>query len=238
MVVARDIDPGIDSDLMMMWLADARLPTGAHTQSAGLEAALNAGLAVARIPDYIDARLATVVAVEAGAAVVARRYACAETAAPASLAGRLTNVETAWRVRTMSPALRETSALLGRGYLRLLGRLWPESTAVQALSMVARPGRAVVLGVAAACCGLSAGRLARIIGYDDAQTIAAAALKLCPLDPVDVSRWSIIAAPAIASMADRVTDLSDPADIPAAAAPLIEQWAQVHATTAQRLFRG
>src|SRR6185436_15226794 len=60
-------------ELMLMLLADARLPTGAHTQSAGLEPAMNAGITVDRVPGYIAARLATVTTVEAGAAVVARQ---------------------------------------------------------------------------------------------------------------------------------------------------------------------
>ena len=38
-------------------------------------------------------------------------------------------------------------------------------------------------------------------------------------------------------MANAVADLTDPDDIPAFGAPLIEQWAEIHATTTQRLFR-
>ena len=55
-----------------MMLADGRLPVGAHTQSAGLEPALLGGLDPADVPDLVATRLATVVAVEAGTAVVAR----------------------------------------------------------------------------------------------------------------------------------------------------------------------
>ena len=58
-----------------MLLADARLPTGAHTQSAGLEPAMKAGVTVDQVPGYIAARLSTVTTVEAGAAVVARHAA-------------------------------------------------------------------------------------------------------------------------------------------------------------------
>ncbi|HEY4992395.1 MAG TPA: hypothetical protein VII33_09970, partial [Nakamurella sp.] len=62
----------MSADVMMMLLADARLPTGAHTQSAGLEAALRAGMPATAVPAYIRARLRTVTTVEAGAAVLAR----------------------------------------------------------------------------------------------------------------------------------------------------------------------
>ena len=54
---------------LSLLLADGRLPTGAHTQSAGLEPALNHGLRLDRVPDYLVARLSTVTEVEAAAAV-------------------------------------------------------------------------------------------------------------------------------------------------------------------------
>ena len=64
------------SEVLLMLLADARLPTGAHTQSAGLEPALRGGYgARGRARTYIEARLGTVTAVEAGAAVLARHRA-------------------------------------------------------------------------------------------------------------------------------------------------------------------
>jgi len=33
-----------------------------------------------------------------------------------------------------------------------------------------------------------------------------------------------------------VAPLTDPADIPAGGAPLVELWAEIHATTTERLF--
>lgn len=220
------------SELFLMLLSDARLPTGAHTQSAGLEPAMNSGLPAARIPEYLSARLRTVTVVEAAAAVLARA-ACQTVDVAAGLA----RVDQAWRARTISPALRETSVLLGRGYQRLLTRLWPAHPGVQALRTIAAPTRAVVLGVAAACTQLSATQLVRLIGYDDAQTIAAAALKVAPLDPVTATGWVIDSHPDIEAVVAAVAGLTDPDDMPALGAPLIEKWAQVHSTTTQRLFR-
>ena len=222
-----------------MLLADARLPTGAHTQSAGLEPAIRAGLPAASIPAYLRARLRTVTTVEAGAAVVARSRTLFGTT---DLAAELAEVDRAWRARTVSPAMRETAALLGRGYARLLSRMWPGAPAVAALATLrgTNPGgtsRAVVLGVAAALAGLSAAQLVRLIGYEEAQTVAAAALKLEPLDPVDATGWVIDAQPEIERMVDELSSITDVADIPAVGAPLIEQWAEIHATTTQRLFR-
>ena len=84
-----------------MLLADARLPTGAHTQSAGLEPAIRAGLPAESIPAYIRARLRTVTTVEAGAAIVARSRTLTGTT---DLAADLAKVDLAWRARTVSPA--------------------------------------------------------------------------------------------------------------------------------------
>ncbi|HEY5117416.1 MAG TPA: urease accessory UreF family protein, partial [Nakamurella sp.] len=184
----------MSAEVMMMMLADARLPTGAHTQSAGLEPALRAGLPPSEVPAYIRARLRTVTAVEAGAAVLARaRTVDAATDPGLDLPAALAEIDAAWRARTVSPALRETSVLLGRGYVRLVGRLWPGTAAARALAAIGRPGRAVVLGVTAALAGLSGAQLVRLIGYDEAQTVAAATLKLAPLDPAVATGWAMSA---------------------------------------------
>jgi len=231
--------PAPSGELMLMLLADARLPTGAHTQSAGLEPAIRAGLPAESIPAYLRARLRTVTTVEAGAAVVARLRTLTRTE---DLAAGLAEVDQAWRARTVSPAMRETAALLGRGYARLLSRMWPAAPAVAALAMLrgtcrAGTSRAVVLGVAAALAGLSEDQLVRLIGYEEAQTVAAAALKLEPLDPLDATGWVIEVQPEIERMVDELSSITDVADIPAVGAPLIEVWAEIHATTTQRLFR-
>lgn len=45
------------SPLLLAMLGDARLPSGGHTQSAGLEPALRAGLTPAGVPAYLRSRL-------------------------------------------------------------------------------------------------------------------------------------------------------------------------------------
>lgn len=288
------------AELMLALLADARLPTGGHTQSAGLEPALRAGMPAARVPDYVRARLATVTRVEAATAVVARHVSLAAGPGPdvagsrpagdapsaggpdgvASAARDLADTWLAWTARTPSPALRETSQRLGRGYLRLLRRLWAGRPAVAALDAAAvlvadarrtggvpapgagatsaerapsgaghgaggpaatgrrapQPPRPVVLGVTAACAGLSALQVARLVGYEDVQTVAAATLKLEPVDPVVATGWVVAAQPAIDALARDVAHLTDPRAIPAHGAPLVEQWAEIHARTTERLF--
>lgn len=214
------------SDLFLMLLADARLPTAGHTQSAQLEPAVEAGITAREVPEFLALRLATVTRVEAATAVVALHHL--------RQGWPLEPVELAWAARTPSAAMRTTSRSMGRALLRLLTRLWPEHAGIAALRRGA--SRAVVLAAAGDACGLSPTELARVVGYDDVQTVAAAALKLLPLDPADVAGWVLDALPAIDRLAADVAPLTEPAAVPAAGAPLIEAWAQAHAHTTRRLF--
>jgi urease accessory protein len=233
-------------ELMLALLADARLPTGAHTQSGTLEPALRGGLRPDQVPAYIAGRLRTVVRVEAAVAVVARHVAAGATGDDAT---DLVDVWRHWEARTPSRALRESSVRLGRGQQRLLAGLWPEHPGVRALSAAAahrrsehpsgaavHPPRALVVGVTAACAGLSGAQTARLVAYDDVQTVAAATLKLAPLDPVETIRWVVQSHDAVETVVAEVRDLTDAARIPASGAPLIEQWAETHARTDERLF--
>ena len=243
------------TSVLFALLADARLPTGGHTQSAGLEPALLAGMPVADVPGYVGGRLATVTRTEAAVAVVARHVACAD---PDERVAGLRAAWRAWAARTPSPALRETSQRLGRGYLRLAHRLWGSHPAVVALDAAvvaertrlaatsssgpvarsdrAQPPRPLVLGVVGACIGLDARQVAQLVGYDDVQTIASATLKLAPVDPADATGWVVAAAPTVEAMAAGVAHLTDPAEIPASGAPLLEEWAQQHVRRTERLF--
>jgi len=219
-------------DLVLALLADARLPVGAHTQSAGFEpAAVHGGLTPAQVPAFVAGRMATVVAVEAGTAVVARHRALA---LPDLTGADLAEVEDAWAARTPSQALRQASRTLGRGYLRLARRLWPGEARLAALSRT--PARPVVLGVVAALAGLDAPRLVRLCGHEDVATVGAAVLKLAPGDPADTAAWSLAAHPAIEALVTRTAGLRSPEEIPAAAAPLVEHQSLLHARTPRRLF--
>jgi urease accessory protein len=250
----------VTAEYLGMLLADGRLPVGAHTQSAGVEPAFQAGLPLDRLPGYIAVRLRTVTEVEAATAVVARRIWSGEAgrssprsvpnapirsarldtalhadgrAAPyADGSGRLAEVDLAWRARTPSDALRDASDLLGRGYLRLGRQLWDLST------LDGRAWcRAVVLGVLAAEAGLGAEQTARLVGFEDVQSAIAAALKLRPFDPSLGVVWAVAAGDEVEAMVGRVSRAVDPGDIPGGTAPQIEQWAQLHKDSERRLFR-
>ena len=213
-------------DALALLLADARLPAAGHTQSAGLEPGLADGLDPAELPAYCRTRLATVARTEAATAVVARHHALAGLSLDA--------VETAWAVRTPSDAMRATSRMLGRGLLRLARRTWPG--AVAGWPADAQPPRAVVFGSIAADTDLPAVELARVVAYDDVQTVLSAALKLLPLDPADATAWCVELLPDVDRLANEISTLTTTNDIPATGSPQIEGWAQAHARTTRRLF--
>ncbi|MEU2133120.1 urease accessory UreF family protein [Streptomyces sp. NPDC018352] len=212
------------SPLLLALLGDARLPSGGHTQSAGLEPALRAGTTSAQVPAYLRSRLRTVTRVEAGTAVVAR--------AVAESGGDLADVEAAWAARTPSQALRANGRRLGRGCLRVLQTLWPGPVDARARTW----SRPVVLGLLAHRAGMNPADLARLVGYDDAQTATAALLKLEPQDPLLITVWVNELLPDIEEMADQVARLHLPEQIPAHGAPLMERWAETHNTITERLF--
>lgn len=218
-------------ELVALMLADARLPTGGHTQSAGLEPAVRAGLGddgrrLAEVGDYARDRLRTVVRVEAGTAVVARHLALTG-ADPRAVVPH-------WAARTPSAALRAVAGRTGRGYLRLAERVW--SGVLDHLPRDSETPRPVVLGVIGAVTGLDAEQVARLVAYDDAQTVVAASLKLLPVDPMAAAGWLYALHPHLDDVVRAVAGLTDPDDVPADGAPLVDVHAERHSHERMRLF--
>lgn len=223
------------SATLAMLLADSRLPAGAHVSSNGVEAGLRRGLDPGEIADYMRARMATVVRVEAGAAVIARHLT---EHGPSSAAGividRLGDLEIEWAARTPSPALRDIAIALGAGLARIGQRIWPQTAEVLRTRPLPRP---IVLGIIAAGAGIGPDDLVRLVAYDDAQTVAAAVLKLEPTDPIRVTEWVLDACAAIEGSVSELSRLTRTEALPAAGAPLIEDWAEVQSVLPRRLFR-
>ena len=212
-----------------MLLADARLPSGGHAFSAGVEPALQGGLARHEVGAFLQARARTTTLVDAATAVVARRAGL--------IGGSYAPIERAWAARTPSLAARTASRELGRGLLRLAQRLWPQSPAIAALTGETMPPRPIVLGAVAAHAGLDAETLVRVAVYDDMAGGVAALLKLEPGDPVDGVRLVIDACAAVDPFIAQLAALTSPDAIPAASAPQAEGWTEAHAITNRRLFR-
>ena len=264
-------------EVVALMLADGRLPTGGHTQSAGLEPAVRAGLGadgkqLADVAAYARDRLRTVTRVEAAVAVLARHVTLAdptpscrfrrENVAVADQNRRLSDdsaegevgasgaraggvrgaaagsglavVERAWAARTPSEVLRGVSRRQGRAYLRLAARVWPGVLLhLRADSEVARP---VVVGVIGGVTGVSAEQVARLVAYDDVQTVVAASLKLLPVDPADAASWLAGLHDDIERLVTDVAPLTEVDKLPADGAPLIDVFAQNHANERMRLF--
>jgi urease accessory protein len=148
----------------------------------------------------------------------------------------LVEVDHAWRIRTASKALRDASDLLGRSYLRLSASVWPALAALTSDRTHAWC-RAVAVGVTTAEAGLDAAQTARLVAFEDVQTVIAAALKLRPFDPAVAVAWSVALAGDAEAMVERVCGATELDHIPAYAAPQIEHWAELHTRTERRLFR-
>ncbi|MEU3223867.1 urease accessory UreF family protein [Streptomyces sp. NPDC006976] len=218
------------ASLAALLLGDGRLPVGAYTYSAGLEPAVAAGLTRDRIPALLRARLHTTAVTEAAAAVLALRAAGRD---PADYGP----VQEALTARTPAAPQREASATLGRGVRRLARRLAPDHPAVTALAALpTRPLRPVTLGALGAVLKVTEEELAHAVVYDELQTIASAALKLLPGDPLDSVAWILAAEPEAARAVTTALAVRSPDRLPARTAPLTEQWALEHARRERRLF--
>jgi urease accessory protein len=213
-----------------MLLADARLPSGGHAHSAGLEPALLGGLDPAAIESFLALRARSTTLVDAGTAVAAMHAVL-----DGDVSG-LAAVERAWAARTPSRAMREASRDLGRGVLRLARRIWPKATGLASLSDT--PPRPLVLGVIAAEVGLAADELVRLAVYDDLASGVAALLKLEPGDPANGVSLLLDGCASVEPLVATIAAIWSPEDIPALSAPQAEAWAESHAATQRRLFRG
>ncbi|MGH2919870.1 MAG: urease accessory protein UreF [Solirubrobacteraceae bacterium] len=215
-----------------MLLADGRFPAGSYAHSLGLEQAVCDGLSAADVGDFLAARLRLVAEPEARIAVAARRAAVSR-----GVEGALA-VEEEFCARCPSPVLRESARRLGGALLRSAAGVWPCASLVDGYRSASRcTPRPVALGVVAAANSIDDEELAAVALYDDAATVASAALKLLALDPADASRWVAERAPWVAQAARCVAADERPlAEQPAPAAIGLELAAAVHVDRRERLF--
>lgn len=225
--------------VLELLLADARTPTGGYAHSGGLEAAVEAGLRACDVPGFMRARLLTVGRVDAAFASLG----CGAESVEALLV-----LDLEYAARTPAEPLRRAARQLGRGLLRTAAVWFPEAELLadyrSASALTPRP---VALGAIARVGGLSCVAAARASLYDDAATVAAAAVKLLPLDAAVASSWVLSLGREIDAIADACTAPAAPI-VPSgpsgpgkttpfsSATPLLDRRALDHANTERRLF--
>ncbi len=231
-----------------MLLADSRFPAGSYAHSLGLEQAVAEGLSVDDVAPFMEARLRLVARPDAALSVAARRavasagrHAFADGEPPrathADLDGVLANLDAEHAARCPSPVLRDVARRLGSQLLRSAATAWPSPTIDGYRSESQTTPRPVALGVVGSVAGLSDVEVAMVALYDDAATVASAALKLLGLDPAVTARWLAELAPQIGAMAGALADDDRPiARQPPPAAVAIELAATRHAQRTERLF--
>ena len=212
--------------LSALLLGDGRTPSGAHAHSAGLEAAVSDGLRATDVPSFLDGRLHTVAFSEAALTAAAVRAVADVDALLALDAEAL--------ARTPSPQLRVAATMLGRAILRTGAQLFPEAPAIADYrARSATTPRPVGFGVVAAAAGLTPTDAALVALYEDAATVAAAAVKLLPIDAGAAAGWIARRAGQIASLAQAAADAPD---LPSLCAPLVELRSLAHGHDLGRLF--
>ena len=209
----------------LLTLADSRLPAGGHTHSGGVEQAIAAGVLTdpASLARFLRRRLTTSGAVAAGLAAAACR--AVDDVDPVGALGVLDAEADA---RTPAPALRAASRQQGRGLVRVGGRAWPHPAWA---ALPAQPHHPLALGVAAAAGGLGPREAAAAAAYLSISGPATAAQRLLAMDPITVAAVTARLAPEVDAVASEATDT-----LPAAADPLLDLLAQVHAVRKDRFF--
>jgi len=216
--------------VLSLLLADSRTPTGGYAHSAGLEPAVATGLTVAEVPSFLAARLETVAYVDASFAAAACLAASLRARDVSSFVSRggtqtttaraLLTLDDELAARTPSAPQRSGLRQLGRALLRVGERLWPDDPLLEGyLRASAWTPRPVALGLMAARAGLSPREAARLSLYEDAAGVAAAAVKLLPLDPAETTAWVAASAERIDALAEAAAREIEPPPVHEAATP-------------------
>lgn len=231
---------------LLLLLADGRFPAGAHAHSGGLEAAVAAGRVtdLASLEAFLAGRLATAGLVGAAFAAAAHRAAvpgtvgAAESAGTATLATTLAQLDVELDARTAAPTLRTVSRRQGRALLRAGRAIWPDAPFGDLPTTPAGAHQPLVLGLLCGAAGLSRLDTATVAAYGTVTGAASAGVRLLGLDPYQVQALLVGLADACdGTAADAARAADDPPErLPAAAAPLADIHAEIHATWEVRLF--
>jgi urease accessory protein len=213
-------------------LADARMPTGGHAFSGGLEHACQKSVRdLASLRRFLEGRLETTGLLDAAlAAAAARLEEAADFAA----------LQDEAEARCPSPVLRELAAAQGGRLLRLARATTPTPAITHlAAATDGRPAYPLALGAMVAAAGLGPDQAALLAASAAVTGPAFAALRLLGLDPFGLAGMLGELAPAVDETAARALAGAPPgalAALPAPSAPLLEFAAEEHAHWEVRLF--
>jgi len=224
-------------DARLLLLLDSRAPAGAHHHSAGMEAAIEAGMVRTEsdVARFCRTRLHTsgqVAATFAAAACLA--WHCEAPVRHWNL------LDAELDARTPSEAQRAASRALGRGLLRLARATVPGIDSDTPFARHASaPHHALAVGAAVAACGADAHVAARALALSCCTAPASAAVRLLGLDPLASQATLVRLAPAVDALAAdcaRIAATTPIAQWPSGAAPALDLLADVHLTAEVRLF--
>jgi urease accessory protein len=231
------------NNALLLLLLDSRAPAGAHHHSAGMEAAIMAGLVtdLAGTEDFCQTRLRTSARVAASFAAASCRLFSAERGGlTSSLPADLAVLDAEYEARVPSEATRRASRELGRGLRRLLRSVLPEADLVTAFSRCAGPvpHHPLMLGAGVALAGGDPELAARAAALGACAGPASAAVRLLGLDPFAVQAMLARLAPGIDACAAAAARAAagSPASLPAHGAPALDLLADYHLTAEVRLF--
>ncbi|MBM2823494.1 MAG: Urease accessory protein UreF [Thermoleophilia bacterium] len=212
-------------------LSDGRFPAGGYAHSGGLEAAVGEGLGVEDVPLFLAGRLRGVAAPESRLAVAAGR------AARRDELETLLSLDVEAEARCPSPPLRAIARRLGAQLLRSAAVVWPGGLIGRYRDTSESTPRPVAFGVVAAQAGLDDFELAQAYLYEDAATVAAAAVKLLPVDSATTGRWLVEAGLLLDRLAHEASVGTDnPRELPGGFAPTLELRSLAHEAREGRLF--
>ncbi|MFJ2085793.1 urease accessory protein UreF [Micromonospora chokoriensis] len=224
---------------LLLLVADGRFPAGAHAHSGGLEAAVAAGRVtdLATLEEFLAGRLATAGLVGAAFAAAAHRAAVSGSA-EAGRSSVLAQLDAELDARTAAPTVREVSRRQGRALLRAGRTIWPDAPFGDLPATPSGVHQPLVLGLLCAAAGLSRLDTATVAAYGTVTGAASAGVRLLGLDPYRVQALLVGLADACDGTAAEAARAADgpPERLPAAAAPLADIHAEIHATWEVRLF--
>ncbi|HEY2265817.1 MAG TPA: urease accessory UreF family protein [Streptosporangiaceae bacterium] len=242
---------------LLLLLLDSRAPAGAHHHSAGMEAAIMAGLVtdLAGTEDFCQTRLRTSARVAASFAAASCRLFSAErhgldlsaerSGLDPSLPAELAVLDAEYEARVPSEATRRASRELGRGLGRLLRSVLAsldlaETDLGTAFSRCAGPAphHPLVLGAGVALAGGDPELAGRAAALGACAGPASAALRLLGLDPFAVHAMLARLAPGVDECAAFAAGCAGwpPSALPAHGAPALDLLADYHLTAEVRLF--